>query len=114
MSTKHTADTKATTPGDLLTIEQAAQRIAMSPRYVRRLVAERQIVFYRLAVRPDRPGRPRGLRHRRAHRAHHRHERVERPEEGCLDRDENAVDGLGASGSESRGAGRPATAQRTG
>lgn len=33
---------------DLLTIEEAAERISMSPRYVRRLIAERQIVFYRM------------------------------------------------------------------
>ena len=40
---------------ELLTIEQAAARISMSARYVRRLVAERRIVFYRLgrAVRID-------------------------------------------------------------
>jgi excisionase family DNA binding protein len=42
-------------PGELLTIDQAAARIGMSARYVRRLIAERQIVFYRLgrAVRID-------------------------------------------------------------
>jgi excisionase family DNA binding protein len=33
---------------DLLTIEQAADRLNMSVRHVRRLVAERRIVFYRL------------------------------------------------------------------
>ena len=33
---------------ELLTIEQAADRISMSVRYVRRLIAERRIVFYRL------------------------------------------------------------------
>ena len=40
---------------ELLTIEQAAERISMSARYVRRLIAERRIVFYRLgrAVRID-------------------------------------------------------------
>jgi excisionase family DNA binding protein len=40
---------------ELLTIEEAAARISMSPRFVRRLVAERRIVFYRLgrAVRID-------------------------------------------------------------
>ncbi|PPK98028.1 excisionase family DNA binding protein [Kineococcus xinjiangensis] len=52
----------ATTPvtvaapfGELLTIEEAAARIGMSPRYIRRLIAERRIVFYRLgrAVRLD-------------------------------------------------------------
>jgi excisionase family DNA binding protein len=35
-------------PEELLTIEEAAVRINMSVRYVRRLVAERRIVFYRL------------------------------------------------------------------
>jgi excisionase family DNA binding protein len=42
-------------PSELLTIEQAAERISMSTRYVRRLIAERRIVFYRLgrAVRID-------------------------------------------------------------
>lgn len=41
--------------GDLLTVEQAADRINMSARYVRRLIAERRIVFYRLgrSVRID-------------------------------------------------------------
>jgi excisionase family DNA binding protein len=40
---------------ELLTIEQAAERISMSARYVRRLISERRIVFYRLgrAVRID-------------------------------------------------------------
>jgi excisionase family DNA binding protein len=40
---------------ELLTIEQAADRISMSVRYVRRLIAERRIVFYRLgrSVRLD-------------------------------------------------------------
>jgi excisionase family DNA binding protein len=40
---------------DLLTIEEAATRLKMSVRYVRRLVTERRIVFYRLgrAVRFD-------------------------------------------------------------
>lgn len=33
---------------ELLTIEEAAERISMSARYVRRLVAERRIVFYRM------------------------------------------------------------------
>jgi excisionase family DNA binding protein len=39
----------------LLTIEAAAAHISMSPRYVRRLIAERRIVFYRIgrAVRID-------------------------------------------------------------
>lgn len=41
--------------GDLLTVEQTADRISMSARYVRRLIAERRIVFYRLgrSVRID-------------------------------------------------------------
>jgi excisionase family DNA binding protein len=41
--------------GEMLTIEQAADRISMSARYVRRLIAERRIVFYRLgrSVRID-------------------------------------------------------------
>jgi excisionase family DNA binding protein len=40
---------------DLLTIEEAAARLNMSARYVRRLVAERRIAFHRLgrAVRFD-------------------------------------------------------------
>lgn len=39
----------------LLTIEQVADRIGMSTRYVRRLIAERRIAFHRLgrAVRID-------------------------------------------------------------
>jgi excisionase family DNA binding protein len=43
------------TAPQLLTIEAAAAHIGMSPRYVRRLIAERRIVFYRLgrAVRID-------------------------------------------------------------
>ena len=42
-------------PPELLTIDQAADRISMSARYVRRLIAERRIPFYRLgrAVRID-------------------------------------------------------------
>jgi len=41
--------------GELLTVEQAADRIRMSARYVRRLVSERRIGFYRLgrSVRID-------------------------------------------------------------
>jgi excisionase family DNA binding protein len=41
--------------GELLTVEQAANQISMSARYVRRLIAERRIVFYRLgrSVRID-------------------------------------------------------------
>jgi len=34
--------------GDLLTIEQAAGRMNMSVRYVRRLVAERRIAFHKM------------------------------------------------------------------
>lgn len=47
-------DNPASMP-ELLTIEAAAERISMSARYVRRLVAERRIVFYRLgrSVRID-------------------------------------------------------------
>jgi excisionase family DNA binding protein len=47
--------TRANPSPHLLTIEAAAERIAMSPRYVRRLIAERRIVFYRIgrAVRLD-------------------------------------------------------------
>lgn len=42
-------------PAELLTIEEAASRIGMSARYVRRAVAERQIAFHRLgrAIRID-------------------------------------------------------------
>lgn len=42
-------------PAELLTIEAAADRVSMSTRYVRRLIAERCIVFYRLgrSVRID-------------------------------------------------------------
>ena len=36
------------TPDGLLTVDEAAQRIKMSTRYVRRLVAERRIAFHRL------------------------------------------------------------------
>ena len=45
----------ASDAGDLLTVEQAADRMNMSARYVRRLIAERRIVFYRLgrSVRID-------------------------------------------------------------
>lgn len=35
-------------PDELLTIEEAATFLKMSPRYVRRLVAERRIAFHRL------------------------------------------------------------------
>jgi excisionase family DNA binding protein len=34
--------------GELLNVEEAADRIGMSARYVRRLIAERRIVFYRI------------------------------------------------------------------
>jgi excisionase family DNA binding protein len=37
----------APTP-DLLTIEQAAERLNMSARYIRRLVAERRIAFHKI------------------------------------------------------------------
>jgi excisionase family DNA binding protein len=42
-------------PDEMLTIEEAAQRIRMSTRYVRRAVAERRIAFHRLgrAIRID-------------------------------------------------------------
>ena len=41
--------------GELLTVEQAADQIRMSARYVRRLISERRIGFYRLgrSVRID-------------------------------------------------------------
>jgi excisionase family DNA binding protein len=47
--------TQTIAPAELLTIEQAAERISMSARYVRRLVAERRIGFYRIgrSVRID-------------------------------------------------------------
>jgi excisionase family DNA binding protein len=35
-------------PAEMLTIEEAAERIGMSVRYVRRAVAERRIAFHRL------------------------------------------------------------------
>lgn len=35
-------------PTELLTIEEAAERLKMSVRYVRRAVAERRIAFHRL------------------------------------------------------------------
>ena len=35
-------------PGDLLTVEQAAAHMNVSTRYVRRLVTERRIAFFRL------------------------------------------------------------------
>jgi excisionase family DNA binding protein len=42
-----TEDTTVDTPL-LLTVEQAAQRMNMSPRYVRRLIAGRRIAFHRI------------------------------------------------------------------
>ena len=47
--------TNLTPPPTLLTIDAAAAQLSMSTRYVRRLIAERRIVFYRLgrAVRID-------------------------------------------------------------
>ena len=38
----------AVLPEEMLTIEEAAARLKMSVRYVRRLVAERRIAFHRL------------------------------------------------------------------
>lgn len=35
-------------PADMLTVEQAAQRLGTGPRFVRRLVSERRIRFYRV------------------------------------------------------------------
>jgi excisionase family DNA binding protein len=45
----------ATQAAQLLTIEAAAAHVSMSTRYIRRLIAERRIVFYRLgrSVRID-------------------------------------------------------------
>jgi excisionase family DNA binding protein len=45
----------STQPIELLTIEEAAERISMSARYVRRLISERRIAFYRIgrSVRID-------------------------------------------------------------
>jgi len=34
--------------GELLNVEEAAERMGMSVRYVRRLIAERRIAFYRI------------------------------------------------------------------
>jgi excisionase family DNA binding protein len=34
--------------GDVLTVDQAAERMNMSVRYVRRLVADRRIAFHRI------------------------------------------------------------------
>jgi excisionase family DNA binding protein len=46
--TRSGAPSTAVLPEGLLTLEEAAALIKMSPRYVRRLVTERRIVFYRL------------------------------------------------------------------
>ena len=56
--TRRTATTRTSAPArdvELLTIEQAAKRLQMSARHVRRLIAERRIPFHRLgrAVRID-------------------------------------------------------------
>lgn len=40
--------TPAPVPAELLTVDQAADRLGMSVRHVRRLVAERQIGHHRL------------------------------------------------------------------
>jgi excisionase family DNA binding protein len=50
-----TARQRPPTSPQLLTIDEAATRMSMSTRYVRRLVAERRIPFYRLgrSVRID-------------------------------------------------------------
>ncbi|GAA4453066.1 excisionase family DNA-binding protein [Phytohabitans houttuyneae] len=42
------AKSLAPLPDEMLTIEEAAARIKMSARYVRRLIAERRIPFHRL------------------------------------------------------------------
>lgn len=36
---------------DMLTVEQAAEQMCMSPRFVRRLVSEHRIAFHRLGRR---------------------------------------------------------------
>ena len=48
--------TAATTPGDLLDVDQAAERLGTPVRFVRRLIAERRIRFYKIGryVRIDR------------------------------------------------------------
>jgi excisionase family DNA binding protein len=38
----------AVAPSSLLTIDEAATRLAVTPRFVRRLVAERRIAFHRV------------------------------------------------------------------
>jgi excisionase family DNA binding protein len=40
-------DNESSPPG-MLTVEQAAQRLGTPPRFVRRLIAERRIRFYKL------------------------------------------------------------------
>lgn len=49
------AESPTVLPDEMLTIDEAAARLKMSVRYVRRLVTERRIRFYRLgrAVRFD-------------------------------------------------------------
>jgi len=48
-SRRHVAAAPTSGPGpELLTIEQAAQQMSMSARYIRRLIAERRIPFHRL------------------------------------------------------------------
>ncbi|OAA18027.1 DNA-binding protein, excisionase family [Frankia sp. EI5c] len=42
------ADTSPRPLGDVLTVEQAADRMNMSVRYVRRLIATRRIAFHRI------------------------------------------------------------------
>ncbi|MEV0397561.1 helix-turn-helix domain-containing protein [Polymorphospora rubra] len=43
-----TATPTTTTGADLLTVEQAARRLGTGPRFIRRLVAERRIRFYKV------------------------------------------------------------------
>lgn len=47
---------EAPTPGDLLDVDQAAERLGTPVRFVRRLIAERRIRFYKIGryVRIDR------------------------------------------------------------
>ncbi|WP_368956972.1 excisionase family DNA-binding protein [Parafrankia soli] len=48
-STRPAAGAAPPTPvGEILTVEQAADRMNMSVRYVRRLVADRRIAFHRI------------------------------------------------------------------
>ncbi len=55
MASRPQLTTAPPAPAELLTIEAAALRMSMSTRYVRRLISERRIVFYRLgrSVRID-------------------------------------------------------------